>query len=101
MNKDLIINKLLRKAKTGVEVLLESENDFTYICKFSENIDECLNCKCLDCRWKNKKKWILLDDVLEILENLFKDKEPRCKETIEIFYDNQTKADYDQIVGDL
>ena len=68
---DEIISKLKQKAKSGVNILEEVENsDFTIICRFSDNIDECLSCRCSGCKWKEEKKWVRLEDVKAILEQI-------------------------------
>ena len=71
---DEIISKLKQKAKSGVNILEEVENsDFTIICRFSDNIDECLSCRCSGCKWKEEKKWVRLDDVKEGIQQIKRD----------------------------
>ena len=68
---DGIISKLKQKAKSGVNILEEVENsDFTIICRFLDNIDDCLGCRCSGCKWKEEKKWVRLEDVLKLLEQI-------------------------------
>ena len=71
---DEIISKLKQKAKSGVNILEEVEkSDFTVTCRFSDNIDECLGCRCSGCKWKEEKKWLRLEDVLKLLKEIKQD----------------------------
>ena len=68
---DEIIKRLELKTKSGVNILKEvGETDFTIVCKFSDNIDDCLNCNILECKWKENRRWISFDDVKSLLEEI-------------------------------
>jgi len=86
MNLEEIINELKLRAKSGVDILREVEKtDFTLFCRFVNAIDECLNCKCSGCKWKEEKKWVRLEDVLEILKELKEQYDLVSKDFFDLF----------------
>ena len=105
---DEIISKLQEKAKSGVNILEEVENsDFTIVCRFSDNIDECLSCRCSGCKWKEEKKWVRLDDVESAIRQIKQNYDLVSKEFFDLLLemekslDNKCKWEAKEVVSAL